>query len=462
MIILICKQGLTRLNSVERICEGQKTSCYDTDSVDIGATKMDPRLEKRHQQLTRSHLQVGCKLAPGVKSILSKDVAFNQTQAAWRFLNNKRCTLASLSEPLLKAAHELSKDECDQYILVPHDWSHVFYGKHQSKLDTYNTIKRSVGYELHSSLLLSDRHGGPLAPVAMNLKTKEAVFSSYAHGLEGLTHLEELAKRVDWMELQSFNKPLIHIVDREGDSVDFFRALGDRHWLIRVNDANYAHDGTCRKKIKEIAKGLSFVDTRAIKYKGGNATQQIAEILVTITRDAHPKRKGENGKRLPLKKGEPVTVRLIVSRVIDKSGKELALWYLLSNVPDVLAGTLALWYYWRWSIESYFKLMKSAGMQLESWQQTTGLAIARRLLVASMACVWVWRIAHAKGAEAGELRTVLIRLSGRQMKWKKEFTYNALYAGLWILLSMDEILENYNTDKIKSLLSSVFGEKKLV
>jgi hypothetical protein len=32
---------------------------------------------------------------------------------------------------------------------------------------------------------------------------------------------------------------------------------------------------------------------------------------------------------------------------------------------------VALWHYWRWRIESYFKLLKSAGLQLEEWQQAT-------------------------------------------------------------------------------------------
>lgn len=131
-------------------------------------------------------------------------------------------------------------------------------------------------------------------------------------------------------------------------------------------------------------------------------------------------------------------------------------------MAHVVGATIALWYYWRWSIESYFKLLKSAGMQLESWQQTTGLAIARRLLVASMACVFVWRIAHAKGAEAGALRNLLVRLSGRQMKWKKEFTYTALCAGLWALLSIEEILEHYDPDKIKSLVSDIFRKRELI
>jgi hypothetical protein len=188
--------------------------------------QMEPRLEKRYEQLVRSHMQAGYQLAAGVKSILSNDIAFNQTQAAWRFLNNERCTLEELSQPLLKVAYELSEKECNEYLLIPHDWSHLSYNSHKkSKDDIFNTFKKCMGYDLQSSLMISDRHGGPLALVAMNLKTKKETLSTYDKKLKGLTHLEELSKRIDWLESSVFKKPLVHIIDREADSVSFFRSL---------------------------------------------------------------------------------------------------------------------------------------------------------------------------------------------------------------------------------------------
>ena len=65
--------------------------------------------------------------------------------------------------------------------------------------------------------------------------------------------------------------------------------------------------------------------------------------------------------------------------------------------------------------------MKSHGFQLEDWLQQTGLAIARRMLVASMAAVTVWQLMADESAPATELKTVLIRLSGRQMKRNRPF-----------------------------------------
>jgi hypothetical protein len=56
---------------------------------------------------------------------------------------------------------------------------------------------------------------------------------------------------------------------------------------------------------------------------------------------------------------------------------------------------------------------------------------------------------------------VLARLSGRQMKWKKEYTRTSLCAALWSLLSIQDLLETYSVDKIKSLISDVFGDKKI-
>jgi hypothetical protein len=88
---------------------------------------------------------------------------------------------------------------------------------------------------------------------------------------------------------------------------------------------------------------------------------------------------------------------------------------------------------------------------LESWQQETGEAIARRLLVASMACVAVWQVAQADGEQAQTLRELLIRLSGRQMKYGVSFTLPALLAGMWVLLSMLEVLDHFDLEELRRL-----------
>ena len=156
--------------------------------------------------------------------------------------------------------------------------------------------------------------------------------------------------------------------------------------------------------------------------------------------------------------GPPLKLRLVISEVQSHDGQVLAVWYLLSNVPDTVpAATLALWYYWRWRIESYFKLLKSAGMQVEQWQQTTAAAIARRLLIASMACVIVWRLSESTHPQAEKARRLLVKLSGRQMKHGVTHTMPAMLAGLWVLLAMLQTLEEYDVGELLEMADLIRG-----
>jgi len=200
--------------------------------------------------------------------------------------------------------------------------------------------------------------------------------------------------------------------------------------------------------MKAIAQTLTFEKTRQVIYHGNQYWQWVAETPVRLTRPARPSQK--KGKK-PAVSGESVEACWVVSRILSEDGEVLAEWLLMSNVMAVDASTLALWYYWRWQIECFFKLLKAAGHHLESWQQESALAIAKRLLVGSMACVTVWAIAGDNSKEAAELRVFLVKLSGRQTRHKKGFTNPALLAGLLVFLSMLEIMEAYSHEELDSL-----------
>ena len=88
-------------------------------------------------------------------------------------------------------------------------------------------------------------------------------------------------------------------------------------------------------------------------------------------------------------------------------------------------------------------------MNVETWQQETAAAIDRRLLVASMACVAVWDLSHSAHPQAERARTLLVRLSGGQMKHRQAFTLPALLAGMWVLLAMIEVLESHSLDELR-------------
>ena len=158
-------------------------------------------------------------------------------------------------------------------------------------------------------------------------------------------------------------------------------------------------------------------------------------------------------------RGEPLALRLIIAEVRSADETVLATWLLLTNVAaEVTADTVALWYFWRWRTETFFKLLKSGGVQAEHWQQETAGAIARRLLVACMACVVVWRLAHNEHPRASEARRFLVHLSGRQMRHRIEYTLPAMLAGLWVLLAILETLEHYSLEDLQTFYQIASGQ----
>lgn len=429
---------------------------------------MDTRLSKRYNRLVTEHMNSSEGISAGLKALPDKISSFASTQAAWRFYANDKTSLQILQEPLTAAAHEGIALHCDHYALCIHDWSRLSY-KHINKPDTYKvTHATDVGYDLQTSLLISDQAGQPLAPVAQRLVSADGSYATYEANSDPVVpvkaHLDEVTDCIGHLEQQGFAKPLVHLIDREGDSILHIRhweATGSR-WLIRVNDNPTVEYEGQRMACKRVADHLEFKESREVIYHGKPAQQWVAEADIRVTRNAKPSQKKTKKPEVP---GKAVQARLVVTRVFSDEGELLAEWLLLSNVESsVNSATLALWYYWRWRIESFFKLVKSAGHELESWQQESALAIAKRLLVASMACVTVWAIAADESQEGHELKLFLVKLSGRQMRHNKPFTHPALLAGLWVFLSMLEIMDAYSPEELSGLKQTArqFLEPKVV
>ena len=66
-----------------------------------------------------------------------------------------------------------------------------------------------------------------------------------------------------------------------------------------------------------------------------------------------------------------------------------------------------------------------------------------------MACVTVWAIAADKSQEVAELRGFLVKLSGRQKRHQQTVTHPALLSGLWVLLSLFELMQSYSPHKLE-------------
>jgi hypothetical protein len=426
----------------------------------IATPPLDRRLQRRFLELVRSHMHHAPKLAAGVASLPSAGSAFAATQAAWRFFNNPRVKLPELVEPLREEGRKQANASCAPFVILVHDWCKLTYHQAARKRDlTQLTHKTDVGYELTAALLVSADNGKPLALMEMHLKTANGVLSTREPAPRSVGHLEQIFPTMRASQSWGLAKPILHVIDCEADSVDHYRRWDKKghKFLVRGDDRRVKWEGKSWL-LSEISRQLrqrqEFRHVGRATYHGRPAQLWVVETEVVLYRAAKKNAKGKRYQR----RGRPLTLRFVAVQLRDERGQMvLAEWLLLSNAPTEWASaeTLAYCYYWRWRIESFFKLLKSHGHQLEQWQQETGLAIARRLLVAAMACVVVWQLEADGSPEALELKNVLVRLSGRQMKRNRPHTAPALLAGLWVLLSMLALLEHFPLRDLKRLAAQV-------
>lgn len=386
--------------------------------------------------------------------------AFACTQALWRFLGNPATTLEALIEPVQELARASLAESAAPVALVVHDWSMLAYPKHSSKRDRLQrTHKADKGYDLSTALVVEGMQGMPVAAMEVSLRTAERVYSTRAGAKRfARSHVKQVGEVMRASRSWGLARPLVHVVDREGDSVlDYRRWNREGHWfLVRANATRrvrwQGQSRTLTKVVKRLAAAAEWTyPEKPVIFKGKVGRLQLAETTVVLDRPAKTRR---GGKKVAVP-GEPITLRLVVSRVVNEKGKVLAEWLLLSNVPPrFTAAELAQWYCWRWDIESYFKLLKSAGMNLEAWQQETGEAIAKRLVVASMAIAFIWLLLRTDTPQAQVLRLLLVRLSGRQMKRGVESTPSALLAGLQVLLALLDTLEHHTPAELRRILKA--------
>ena len=273
--------------------------------------------------------------------------------------------------------------------------------------------------------------------------------------------VDEIKRTMGYLAQQDGAAELVHSIDREADKLLHLRrcARCARLVVIRANDVRrLRHEGQSRL-LSEVEERLKdpFKYARVVYYKGKKAAPYVAETSVVLDQPARRgrKRNGQTTQReVP---GPPLTLRLLLAQVRDQNGCVLATWRWWTNLPPTVdAATSALWYYWRWRIEAFHKRLKRAGQALEQWQQTTVERRARRLLSAAQACAIVWALEQDESAAAHGLRSLLLRLDGRQMRPGVAHTTPALLAGCWNLRSIIDALDDYSVAELRQHAAQLY------
>ncbi len=208
----------------------------------------------------KSAISVKERATNGLKLLIKNVELFSQVQASWRFFNNNSVTVEALFDKISENLETEIDTHCDKYLLAMSDWSHLDYKKHTSKKELISKNKKDnckqLGYDLQTTIAVSDKSGQPIAPIVHNLKTSKKVYSTYDNNIsKEATHLEELALRTRWIkENLNIKKQIVHIVDREADSIAFMRELdkNNEKFLLRVTNTNKIHYLENNEDIKQI------------------------------------------------------------------------------------------------------------------------------------------------------------------------------------------------------------------
>jgi hypothetical protein len=260
---------------------------------------MDRRLQKRYCRLVNEHSHVASHLAGGISAFPGLSKPFAATQALWRFLKNPSVTLSALIEPMQELARESLIGNRAPYALVVHDWSMLNFSSHLSKRDrVQRTHADDVGYELSAALVVEASEGMPVALMDLTLRTADGVHSTRRAIKDWpRAHVDQVGPAMAASAEWGLDRPLVHIVDREADSLDHYRqwTRAGHRFLVRADsDRRVLWQGSSIL-LRELSAQLpptAFAAGETVKIRGKTGRLQVAETLVVLDRPAKKRRDG--------------------------------------------------------------------------------------------------------------------------------------------------------------------------
>ena len=253
----------------------------------ININLSDKRLDIRYNKLLKSHMKANNKLSTGIKAIPSLNKSQSLAQSLWRFLDNPKSETIKLNQPII----DLSKKEANtlkhKYLLVMHDWSRINFRNHTNKKDKLQmSHDKDMGYDLQNALLVNSTSGVPIAPIFQNMQFDKSTLSTISNEfLESKSHLDELSIRLEEIKKIGYKQQLIHIADREADSIGHLREWhSNGHlFLIRCKQGNKEKFNGIEQKLKDVGGQLKYRQI-TIDCISAKNTLLVSEAMVEIIR----------------------------------------------------------------------------------------------------------------------------------------------------------------------------------
>jgi hypothetical protein len=348
-----------------------------------GVSLGDERLSQRFERLGKSAAENPDASFPNMFSTHA------ELEGAYRFFTNERVEWSQLIQ--IHKDRTWERISGSRLCVVAHDTTDCVFSNHSEKKGlgrVHGTHRWSQGFFGHFSLALkSDNSRMPLGLVGAkffvrkNQRRKKLRDRKVPNGPQNESYrwLEQVI-RVE--QENTVGVPLVHVMDRAGDSYELFDGLRQRNsrFVIRIcRDRNLGVDEECDKLFEALGEAQAIVcrevpisRRRACKEKNKKRLyppreKRLARLHFTAKTVTIPRSKGLSTQyspsltlnfihvweKDPPKDMEPVDWKLVTTEPIEMGAE-------VEQIVD--------YYRSRWVIEEYFKAIKT-GCQFQKRQQ---------------------------------------------------------------------------------------------
>jgi hypothetical protein len=366
----------------------EKSIAKDEMNFELGDKRLNCRAKKMIETMSKN-----CD-----KQLTQKFSNASDLRGAYRFFNNPKISAKNILKPHKEEA--IKRCQLQAVVLVIQDSSDISFD-YMKCLEGFNPLHPHVdkGYRIHPCLVTTET-GTPLG-----------VLDSFDYSRAACTKKDkkehrnqiEIQKKESYRWLQGYREAcklkralpeieVISIADRESDIYEhLIKAVEKKtvkaELLIRAqhNRSLVDEDENINKIQKKLIRG-NRIATGSVLLNKNLPTERIATIAIRATTIVLRAPKTEKKKGL-----KPVTINAVLISEIDppKDCTTTIDWVLLTTLPitteeEVLR--IAKLYSQRWSIEIYFKVLKSGcGIDKIHFQSVTAI---KRYIAFAMLVAW--------------------------------------------------------------------------
>lgn len=411
----------------------------------------DKRIDKRSNLFLSSVITNGSAI---VNQSCSKH---SDKIGSYRMLNNNRCTMAGLGNALYRSC---SNNVTGQHLLCIEDTTQVNCFSHKKRIKDMDANVGRIdgkcfGYLCHPMLVVDADKNMPIGFSSVKLWNREwekpkKEYKAYKKlPIEEKESFRWISSVTQSRESLPKDTMITVIADRESDIYEALCSIPkeNTHLLIRSSSNRL----TCHDNML-LANKMQSCDIRhtyKIEIKGNKSRKsRVARIDLRFT-------------EVELKQSSHLigvyssSVKMNCIYVVEhketvSEGEEPIEWRLFTTHPiDTVEQAMQCiqWYRARWYIEELFRILKSEGLNIESSQLETGLALKKLMLFCLQAAlqIMIIKIAYDQNREDCSanimftdkqvrfLMILLPTLEGKTEKQKNPFDNNTLAWAAWII-----------------------------